>query len=249
MSPPPPQTVEQPQACSIMRINVAAPLQRQNTCRWCLLEVPSAPASACVACRRQRRALTVMSPPPPRTIEQPQPCPIRRSCMVAPLQRQNTCRCLFGVPASETRTHLDSLSPSPPRTVEQPQACPIRRMFMAAPLQRQIPASACLECRRQTRALTVMSPPPPRTIEQPQAACGSVAKANTCMWCLFGVPTARGSVVRHRRGRPCHHSSENALDCRGGRVDPTMNVILNYKQPFEWRPARVILAFCDEDSS
>ena len=99
LSPLPPCTVEQPQACSISRRgSMAAPSQQQR------------PAGAWLECQRQRRART-LSPHPPRTVEQPQACSIS-AFPVDSFTKAKTCRCLVGVPAAETSTHLESASAS-----------------------------------------------------------------------------------------------------------------------------------------
>ena len=87
---PPPRTEEQPQACSVARLggrrfdgvsvakaNTPPPSQRQTH-----LQVPGWSA------RWQRRARS-LSPPPPRTEEQPQACSIRCSFDVGSLKRQS----------------------------------------------------------------------------------------------------------------------------------------------------------------
>ena len=128
LSPPAPRIVEKPQACSISRMNfMAAPMQRQSTCR--LLDhcggrhLPP-------ECQRQRRART-LSLSPSRTVEQPHVCSIsRRSFTTTSLQRQTTCRLLdrrggkHSPPECQRQRRARTLRPpSPPRTVEQPQAC------------------------------------------------------------------------------------------------------------------------------
>ena len=93
--------------------------------------------------RRQRRART-LSPPPPRTVEQPsQACSITRSFIAAPLQttisagawlRQQALSCR--VQTTATSTHLESASTS--HRGAPSQACSINRSFMAAPLRTTI---------------------------------------------------------------------------------------------------------------
>ena len=82
LSPPPPYTVQKPQACSISLSFTASPLQRKS---------PALQDGAWLECRRQRRAGT-LNPRPPCTVEQPQACSTsRKGIMAAPLQK-NTCR-------------------------------------------------------------------------------------------------------------------------------------------------------------
>ena len=67
--------------------------------------------------QREKRART-LSPPPPRTVEQPQACTISRIFMAAPLQRQTqSYKCMIGggkhsalfiVQEAETSKHLES---------------------------------------------------------------------------------------------------------------------------------------------
>ena len=120
-------------------------------------------------CRRQRRAHTV-SPPPPRTVQQPQACSISWSFIMAAPSTQH--KIIVGawsrrqalptrVSEAETSTHLDSTSS--PRTVQQPQACSNSRSLMAAPSTQntlQVPGRggkhSTLECRRKRRACTII---------------------------------------------------------------------------------------------
>ena len=117
-----------------------------------------------------RRART-LSPPQPRTEEQPQACSIRWSFINA------------GAVARSTHTHLQvpgwsaggqkrarTLSPPPPRTEEQPQACSIRWSFDGGSVAKaNTLQGAWLECRRQRRART-LSPPPSCIVHRGAAA-------------------------------------------------------------------------------
>ena len=76
---PPPHTVEQPQACSISRSLMAAPLQKQPPARALDLCSKHSPPE----CQSQTRPRTLRLPPP-HTVEQPQACSISRSLMAAP---------------------------------------------------------------------------------------------------------------------------------------------------------------------
>ena len=93
----------------------------------------------------QRRART-LTPLPPRTAHQSQPCPTSRSFMAAPLQCHNQCRCRHSPPDMvsprpwtgarfrSTRSGPCPGSTPPPYTVHQPQACATSRSFMATQL-------------------------------------------------------------------------------------------------------------------
>ena len=86
--PPPPRTEEQPQACSIRWSFDGGFFAKANTLQGAWLE-----------CR-------------PRTEEQPQACSFK-SELAWRLRHKGkhiTCRCLIGVPAALTSTHLESAS-------------------------------------------------------------------------------------------------------------------------------------------
>ena len=83
---PPLTRSTEPQACSISRSLMAAPLQRQT------LQVPGPRSKHSPSkCQRQRRARTLMSPLT-RSTEQPQACSISLHLMAAPLQRCSLSR-------------------------------------------------------------------------------------------------------------------------------------------------------------
>ena len=95
LSPPPPRTEEQPQACFIRWSFDGGSVANAITHTHLQDMVPGWSAGG------HRRAPT-LSPPPPRTEEQPQACSIRCSFDVGSLKRQShthTCRCLVRVPA------------------------------------------------------------------------------------------------------------------------------------------------------
>ena len=105
-----PRTVEHPQACSISRSFMAAPLQDTVQVRG------RGSKHSHAECKRQRRART-LRPPPPCTVQHPQACSISESVMAAPLQttisagawsrQQAICT---RVPKADTSTHLASAS-------------------------------------------------------------------------------------------------------------------------------------------
>ena len=151
LSQPPPRTVEQPQACSISRSLMAAfRLQSQSPAS----QVPQ-PQEA-HQCQRQRRA-RFWSPPPPRTVEQPQACSISRSLMAAFRCKANhlqvSCLCSSGkhsrtrVPEAETSTLLGTASAwhhgAAASSLDQSE------LDGGLPLQSQSPACVSTAWRRQ----------------------------------------------------------------------------------------------------
>ena len=74
-----------------------------------------------------------LSPPPPRTVEQPQACSICLSCMAASVAKPNHLQCTWSQqPSARSRHEHAPWSRPPPRTVEQPQACSISLSCMSA---------------------------------------------------------------------------------------------------------------------
>ena len=133
-------------------------------------------AGAWLECRRAETSThSTVSPPQPRTEEQPQTCSIRWSFNRWRLRHNgnHTHTCMVGVPAAERRAR--TLSPPPPRTEEQPQACSIRCEpgSMAAPSQRHAPVLCkmfpWLECRRQNTSTHIVRLRLAPTEEQLQA--------------------------------------------------------------------------------
>ena len=184
LSLPPPRTVEQPQACSISRSFMTALLQRPS---HDILQVPGRSGRQALsqqsASKSERRART-LSLPPPRTVEQPQACSIRRSFIAASLQRQPHCRQVHSLgrkysftkcQQTETSTHLESASVSHRRAAASlPHQSNLHGGIVAKATTLQVPgwlepqALSQQSAHRQRRART-LSLPPPRTVEQPQA--------------------------------------------------------------------------------
>ena len=143
LRPPPPCTVQHPQACSISESVMAAPLQtigsrpveQPQACSisrsvhgGCIAKANTR-AGAWLESRKQRRART-LSLLSPRTVEQPQACSISRSVHGGCNAKANTAAGGWLECRRQRRAH--TLSPPPPRTVEQSQACSISWRSMAA---------------------------------------------------------------------------------------------------------------------
>ena len=138
LSPPPPRIVEQPKACSSSPSFMAAVVAKAHNLQV-QLSGPRGKHSP-PECQQQRQARILRSPPPPRTVEQPQACSISRSLMAAPVVMAHNLQVQVPSPRSGKRSppkcqrqrRARTLGPPPPCTVEQSQACPIRWSFVAA---------------------------------------------------------------------------------------------------------------------
>ena len=141
LSLPPPHTVEQPRSATLLdqselRDSTTEQWQTPSYRTWLVAAASTLHSSEC---QRQRRART-LSLPPPRTVEQPQPCSISRSLVAAP---PNNGKHFLHQVAGRSGKHSPlkcqrhrrarTLSLPSPRTVEQPQPCSISRSFVAAP--------------------------------------------------------------------------------------------------------------------
>ena len=129
MSPPPPHTVEQPQACSISRSFMAASVAKANHLHLCRCMVLTASTL-----HKQRRARTLRRPSL-CTVEQPQACSISWSFMAASVAKANHLQVQVHGPHGRHSPQAETSTPLRPpasRTVEQPQACSVSRSVMAA---------------------------------------------------------------------------------------------------------------------
>ena len=134
-------------------------------------------------CQRQRRART-LSPPPPRTVEQPQACLICRSFIMAISVAKANQPAGAGKGAWSRRQALSTLRRASgrdePAHIESASTSHWQRHTTCTTWCVAASTLRPLECQRQRRAST-LSRPPPRTVEQPQAhsICrSSLAKAN-----------------------------------------------------------------------